>query len=370
MGVTGKTLTSTLNADGTLTVELVERTLDDPTGYGVVIKVEAAPINPSDLGLLFASADLATASYSPGKIVAKIAEPALSQLAKRFGEAMIVGNEGSGIVVAAGEAPEAQELLGKRVACVPSGMYAQYRATDARACMVLPEPITAEQGAGAFVNPLTVQGFVETMRREGFKGIVHTAAASNLGQMLVKLCREERVLLVNIVRNPAQAAILKELGAEYVLNSTAPDFYNQLVAAIEATGAMLAFDAIGGGTLQSQILSAMEVVASKDIAFSRYGSDVRKRVYIYGLLDHAPTVITRNFGFGWDIGGWLLGPFLAHIGVHGGERMRQRVLEEITTIFASSYKTKVSLEEMLTREAVAEYTAQRTGEKYLVTPNG
>ena len=363
-------LLSTLGADGKLTVHLAEAAVPTPTGHEVLIRVEAAPINPSDLGLLFGPADMAGAEYSDARVVAQMPEPAQRAMKSRLGEALPVGNEGAGTVVAAGDAPEAQALLGKLVTVVPGGMYAQYRIADARACMELPDGITAEQGASAFVNPLTALGFVETMKRDGATGIVHTAAASNLGQMLVRICLEDNVPLVNVVRSPAQVALLKGIGAEHVVDSSADDFAEKLVEAITATKANVGFDAIGGGRLTGQILSAMEQVASAGAAYSRYGSSSPKTVYIYGALDLGPTILNRNFGLTWSVSGWLLTPFLAAIGQQGAERLRQRVRDGLTTTFASQYKAKVPLREILSREAVAEYNARRTGEKYLILPNG
>lgn len=368
--VRGLQLLSTLASDGTLTAELVEQDYPAPTGHQVLIRVEAAPINPSDLGLLFGPADLENANYSSGRIVAQMPEAATRAMVGRFGDATPVGNEGAGTVIAAGDAPAAQALLGKRVAALAGGMFAQYRLADARACMELPEHISAEQGASAFVNPLTALGFVETMRREGHRAIVHTAAASNLGQMLVRICREDGVPLVNIVRNAEQVALLKSIGAEYVLDSSTPGFHRDLVAALTATGATIAFDAIGGGKLADQILRAMEEVASKDAPYSRYGSFSPKQVYVYGMLDLAPTILSRSYGFTWNVGGWLLTPFLMKTDAQDLDRLRQRVRDGLTTTFASHYKARISLEEMLTREVVQSYNARRTGEKYLVTPNG
>lgn len=365
---TGLQLLSTVTADGKLTVHLAEQDLPEPTGHEVLIRVEAAPINPSDLGLLFGPADLENADYADGRIVAPLPESARHALAARQGEALAVGNEGAGTVIAAGS--EAQALIGRRVACVGGGMYAQYRLVDARACLPLPEGVTAEQGAAAFVNPLTALGFVATMKRDGHKALVHSAAASNLGQMLVKICAEDDIPLVNLVRSPAQVALLKGLGAEHVVDTSAESFKADLLAALAATGATVAFDAIGGGKLAGQILAAMEQVASQGAEYSRYGSNVWKQVYIYGMLDTGPTVINRTFGFAWGLSGWLLTPFLASLAPGEAAALRQRVGAGLTTTFASTYKARVSLEQMLTREAALAYNAKRTGEKYLVVPNG
>ena len=371
MSMMGRQIVSTLTSDGALTVEIVPEALASPKAHEVLIEVEASPINPSDLALLFGPADLANAEYSHGKIVAQMPEAAIRAMAGRVGQRMPVGNEGAGTVIAAGEDAQAQALIGKRVACVPGGMYATHRIADARMCMELPADLPIELGAASYVNPLTALGFVETMKKEGFKGIVHTAAASNLGQMLVKLCAEEGIPLVNIVRKPEQAALLKDLGAEHVVDSSDPAFVPQLVEAIAASGARIGFDAIGGGTMASQILSAMETVAAKNLtAYSRYGSYERKKVYIYGALDLGPTILNRSFGLTWDVAGWLLIPFLMMLPPEEQARLRQRVAGGLTTTFASHFKAKIGLEEMLTKEVALAYNAKATGEKYLVLPNG
>ncbi|HSG33236.1 MAG TPA: NADH oxidase, partial [Sphingomonadaceae bacterium] len=295
-------------------------------------------------------------------------EPAIRAMQARIGQPMPVGNEGAGPVIAAGDAPEAQDLLGKRVAAVPGGMFATHQIADARMCMALPDDLPIELGAASYVNPLTALGFVETMRAEGFKGIVHTAAASNLGQMLVKLCAEENVPLVNIVRKPEQVAMLKGIGAEHVVDSSSPDFMEQLVAAIEATGARLGFDAIGGGKMAGTILAAMEAVASKGAAYSRYGSYERKKVYIYGALDLGPIILNRSFGLTWEVAGWLLIPFMMKLRPEDSARLRDRVAAGLTTTFASHFKASIGLAAMLERENAIRYNAKATGEKYLVVP--
>ena len=364
MTYTGKQLTTQLDADGTLTLQLNDKTWDEPKAGQVLIKVEATPINPSDLGLLFASADTENADYSPGKVVAKMPDNATRAMKARHGMAMPAGNEAAGTVVAAGAGAEA--LMGKRVACVPGSAYANYAYADAAMCM--PVEASAAQAASSFVNPMTALGFVETMKLEGFTGIVHAAAASNLGQMLVKICLEDGVPLVNIVRSDDQVKLLKDLGATHVLNMSDADFMPKLIDAIAETKAMLGFDPIGGGTLSGQILTAMEAAASRGAVFSRYGSSEAKKVYIYGALDIGPTILNRAFGLTWDLAGWLLTPFMAKAGMEVVGRMRARVAKDLTTTFASYYKAEVSLEGMLTKAAVSEYNARRTGEKYLVVP--
>ncbi|MDT5277335.1 MAG: NADPH:quinone reductase, partial [Mycobacterium sp.] len=304
-------LRSLVTSRGTLELSLHDVPVPSPAANEVLVRVEASPINPSDLGVLIAGADMATATVAGTSerpvVTATLKDAALKGLTARVDTPLPVGNEGAGTVVAAGSSSAAQALLGKTVGIAGGGMYTQYRAVDASACLVLPEGVTAKDGASSFVNPLTALGMLETMRREGHSGLVHTAAASNLGQMLVKLCIKDDVPLVNIVRKPDQEELLRSLGAVHVLNSESPSFSTDLVEALKATSATLAFDATGGGTLASQILNGMEQAASSTAAeYSRYGSTVHKQAYIYGGLDTGPTTLTRNFGMAWGLGGWLL----------------------------------------------------------------
>jgi NADPH:quinone reductase-like Zn-dependent oxidoreductase len=367
-------LRSLVTSGGTLELSLHEIPVPTPGANEVLVRVEASPINPSDLGLLVASADMATATVSgtPERpiVTASLGEASPGALSVRLDKSLPVGNEGAGTVVAAGASPAAQALIGRSVAIAGGAMYSQYRAVDASACLVLPEGATARDGASSFVNPMTALGMTETMRREGHSGLVHTAAASNLGQMLVKLCQKDGIPLVNIVRRPEQEKLLRSLGAAYVLNSASPSFGTDLREALRATSATLAFDATGGGTLASQILNGMEEAANSTASeYSRYGSSVHKQVYIYGALDTSPTVLTRNFGMAWGIGGWLLTPFLQSAGAETFGRLRARVAAELTTTFASSYTRDVSLAGMLNPDAFNEYVKRATGEKFLVTPH-
>jgi NADPH:quinone reductase len=367
-------LRSLVTSGGTLELLLHEVAVPAPGANEVLVRVEASPINPSDLGLLVANADMtnATVAGTPERpiVTASIGEGSLGALSARLDKSLPVGNEGAGTVVAAGSSSAAQALVGRKVAIAGGAMYSQYRAVDASACLVLPEGATARDGASSFVNPMTALGMTETMRREGHSGLVHTAAASNLGQMLVKLCQKDRIPLVNIVRKPDQEKLLMSLGATYVLNSTSPAFSTDLVEALKATSATLAFDATGGGTLASQILNGMEEAANSTVGeYSRYGSNVHKQVYIYGALDTSPTVLTRNFGMAWGVGGWLLTPFLQGAGAETFGRLRARVAAELTTTFASSYTREVSLAGMLNPDAFNEYVKRATGEKFLVTPH-
>ena len=366
-------LRSLVTSQGTLELSLHDVPVPSPTGNEVLVRIEASPINPSDLGVLIAGADMsaATVAGTPERptVTAPLAPEALTGLSARLDKPLPVGNEGAGTVVAAGSSSAAQGLLGKTVGTAGGGMYAQYRVVDASACLVLPEGATAKDGASSFVNPLTALGMLETMRREGHSALVHTAAASNLGQMLVKLCIEDGVPLVNIVRKPDQEELLKSLGAVHVCNSESPSFTTDLVEALKATSATLAFDATGGGTLASQILTGMEEAASANASeYSRYGSSVHKQVYIYGGLDTSPTILTRNYGMAWGIGGWLLTPFLGGLGAEDFGRLRARVAAELTTTFASAYTREVSLAGMLKPDAFHAYVKRATGEKFLVTP--
>ena len=357
------------------TVELFLEMADVPAPgpNEVLIRVEAAPINPSDLGLLLAGGDITAASSagSAGGPVATLPLPdaAARAMAARIGHPLSAGNEGAGTVVAAGSGDAAQALLGRSVAAAGGGMYSQFRTVDASLCLELPDGTSAVDGASAFVNPMTALGMIETMRMERHTALVHTAAASNLGQMLVRLCQEEDVALVNIVRRPEQAEILRALGADRVCDSSSPDFMQLLIDALKETSATIAFDAIGGGKLASQILTCMEAAASAaSPGFARYGSNVHKQVYVYGGLDRNPTELTRNYGMAWGIGGWLLTPFLFKVGPEVMDRMRRRVASSLKTTFASRYTAEVSLAGMLAPDAIATYGRQSTGSKYLVRP--
>ena len=367
-------LCSTVRKEGHLELSLVEVDMPTPGEDDVVIRVEASPINPSDLGLLFGMADMSTATLSGtgsnSLLTATIPKAMLRQVAARIDQSLPAGNEGAGVVVSAGSSQRAQSLVGKTVATLGGAMYAQYRMTRVGQCLVLPEGTTAVEGASCFVNPLTVLGMVGTMHLEGHTALVHTAAASNLGQMLVKLCVNEDVPLVNVVRKQEHVELLKSLGATHVCNSGEPDFMEKLIDALADTGATLGFDATGGGPLPGQLLTAMEVAANRSAGeFNRYGSTTHKQVYIYGGLDRNPTVLNRSFGMAWGLGGWLLPYFLQRVGDEEAETLRQRVAAEITSTFASSYTEIVSLEEAISPDAVARYGLQATGEKFLINPN-
>src|SRR5215831_7112908 len=366
-------LRSLVRADQTLELFLDLVPVSEPGPDEVLIRVEAAPLNPSDMGLLFGGADMAAAVVSGSAerpvVTAPIPDAAMRGLAGRVGTPMPVGNAGT--VVAAGGSPAARALLGKVVAAAGGGMYSQYRSVNVALCLELPAGATAIEGAASFVNPMTVLGMVETMRMENHSALVHTAAASNLGQMLNRLCIEQQIPLVNIVRKPDQEAMLRAAGAVHVCNSASVGFMAELIDALTATGATLAFDAIGGGRLASQILTGMEAAAgAAGGSYSRYGSAVHKQVYIYGSLDRGPTELTRSYGMAWGIGGWLLTPFLQKIGLARVAQLRDQVAAGLTTTFASSYTAQVSLPGALSLEAIADYGRQATGSKYVIIPSG
>ncbi|MDA9494175.1 zinc-binding dehydrogenase [Bradyrhizobium sp. CCBAU 11361] len=373
-GNTGLQLRSLIKASGELEISLLDVPTPEPAEDEVVVRVEAAPINPSDLGLLVGAADMSTAKASGTKqapvITAKVPDGAMRAMGARLDQSLPVGNEGAGVVIKTGSSDAAKALMGKTVAMIGGAMYSQYRTLKARDCQPLPDGTTAAEGASWFVNPLTALGMTETMRREGHKALVHTAAASNLGQMLNKICIKDGIPLVNIVRSKEQAEILNKIGAKYVVDSSVPSFLDDLTAALVETGATIAFDAIGGGKLAGDILNCMEIAINKTAKeYSRYGSSVHKQVYVYGALDIRPIELPRGFGMAWGVGGWLLTPFLQKIGPADIGRLRQRVVNELKTTFASHYTKVVSLQETLDPANIAVYAKRATGEKFLINPN-
>ena len=372
--VTGLQLRSLISASGVLELSLASTPIPEIGPDDVLVRIEAAPLNPSDLGLLFGAADMSTATQGGTAalpvVTARVPDSAMKAMAARLDESMPVGNEGAGVVVQAGSSAAAQALLGKTVAMLGGAMYAQFRCIAAAQCLLLPDGATPADGASSFVNPLTALGMVETMRREGHTALVHTAAASNLGQMLNRICLKDKISLVNIVRKQEQADLLKAMGATHVCNASLPTFMQDLVDALVATGATIAFDATGGGKLAGQILTCMEVAINKTAKeYSRYGSTTHKQVYVYGGLDTSPTEFNRSFGMAWGMGGWLMFPFLQKIGPAAVQVMKQRVAAELKTTFASHYSAEVSLVEALQLDTIAVYNKRATGEKYLINPN-
>ena len=369
MGFTGRELRSTVDEDGTLSLTLEQVEVGDPADDEIIVQIEGAPINPSDLGLLLGPADVTTLKAGDGAgLTFTVPAGRRSAVAARLGQSMAVGNEGAGLVVATGK--DAAFLDGKRVGMIGGAMYADYRRITARDVIPLPDGATSAEGASMFVNPLTALGFVETARRGGHAAIVHTAAASNLGQMLQKICLADGIALVNIVRSQAQADLLRGIGATHVVNSKDEDFSAQLAQAVADTGATVAFDAIGGGTLGSEIVQAMERAAVGRMSeYNRYGSTVLKQLYVYGALDQSPIMLNRlAFGFQWSVSGWLLFPFLQSVGAETVQRMKARVVNELTTTFASHYTRIIGLAEAIDPDVLRAYERKATGEKFLIDP--
>ena len=365
-----KQIKSKVSKEGLLTISLDEVNVPEPGDGEVLIKVLATPINPSDLGLLVGPADISSLKeVKKGSVIEmKVPDGLIRSVAARFDQNLPVGNEGAGIVESAGKG--AEHLIGKTVGLAGGAMYSEYRCVPASSCLVMNDGTTAEQAASCFVNPLTALGMIETMKMEDHTGLVHTAAASNLGQMLIKICLSEDIPLVNVVRKEEHVDMLKSLGANYVCNSSLDSFMDDLVEALVQSGSTLGFDATGGGKLSGQILTAMEVAANKTTTeYSRYGSDKFKQVYIYGGLDRSPTSLTRSFGFSWGLGGWLLTPFIGRIGSEKFGQLQKKVADEISTTFESKYSKIISLEETLHAKNILSYTRQATGEKYLIKPN-
>lgn len=363
----GLELNSRVTSAGELQLSLVEVPVATPGPDEIVVRIEATPLNPSDQGLLLGPADVATAKAIGLITTAKIPADRMAGMKARLDQPMKVGNEGAGTVVEAGA--KAQHLLGKTVAILAGAMYAQYRTVVASDAVVLPEGITAAQGASMFVNPLTAMGMVTTMKNEGHTALVHTAAASNLGQMLTRICIKDGLGLVNIVRSAEQAKLLRGLGAKHVIDSTSDGFARELTDAIAETGATIAFDATGGGPLANQILRAMEAAVSRTAkTYNRYGSNTHKQVYIYGGLDPRPTELDRSYGLAWSVAGWLLTPFMIKLGAAMAP-IRARVLAELTTTFASTYTETISLHDVLRPDVIARYAKRATGEKFLIDPS-
>ena len=371
-----KEIRSKATSDGNIELSIAKVEKPVPGDDEVLIEVQASPINPSDLGLLLSFAadvqNINVTGSGDDTVATMPVHPALmGSLKPRLDESMPVGNEGAGVIIDAGI--NAKDLIGKTVGLAGGAMYSQYRCVPAASCLVMDEGTTSKQAASSFVNPLTALAFIETMKMENHTALVHTAAASNLGQMLVKICKDDGIQLVNIVRKQEQVDLLKSIGAEYVCNTSDESFMDDLVTALVETGATLGFDATGGGNngeLPGQILAAMEIAANKNATeYSRYGSDTYKQVYIYGGLDQSPTVLKRAFGLSWGLGGWLLTPMIGKIGMEKFQEMRMRVAREINSTFASSYAKEISFEEMLQPETIREYAKQATGKKYLVNPH-
>ena len=371
-----KEIRSKVTKEGYMEISIIESQISKPKGNEVLVKIGAAPINPSDLGrLLSHAADLSDINTikgnSPTRIKIKLKEKLIAPLKPRLDQSLSLGNEGAGVVVDAG--PEAKEMIGRTVGLAGGGMYCQYRCMPANNCLLMDDQTSSEEAASSFVNPMTALGFIETMKLEGHKALIHTAAASNLGQMLIKICKTDSVPLINIVRNSDQIELLKNVGTNFVCSTSDESFEEDLFTSIKETGATLAFDATGGGNqgkLAGQILSAMErAILSSSKEYKIYGSDTHKQVYIYGGLDRSPTILNRSYGMSWSIGGWLLMPMINKFGMEKFQKMRERVAAEIKTTFASKYHKRISLEEALEPDIIRSYATQSTGKKYLITPH-
>ena len=368
----GLELRSTIAADGCLCISFAETAIGDPAADEVVVQVEATPINPSDLLLLLGPVDpdtIVSAIYDGlPELRAKVLPAALPSVRSRIGKSLVPGNEGAGLVVAAGA--NALDFVGKRVGMRGGGMYTEFRKLPVRDCMVLPDDATSADGASMFINPLTALCFLETMRMEQHHALIHFAAASSLGQMLNRLCIVDGIPLINIVRNADHAAILAADGATSILDSSNPAFEAQLTEEVAKSGATLCFDAIGGGRQASVALAAMEAAAARNSTeYDRYGTDIFKQIYVYGLLDRTPTVLDHWVGFAWSVGGWLLGHRLRQIGPERAAALQQRVVAELKTSFRTSYTRTLTLRETLSADVARAYHRKATGEKYLITPH-
>ena len=370
-----KEIRSTITSEGNVELSITKVQVPTPNDDEVVIEVHAAPISPSDLALLITfGGDLSNINISGSgedTVASMKIHPAMMKSMKsRLDQPMPAGNEGAGVVVDAGS--NVKHLTGKTVGLAGGAMYSQYICVPAVNCLVMDDETTPAEAASSFVNPMTALSFIETMKMENHSAIVNTAAASNLGQMLVKICIDDNIPLVNIVRTKEQVELLKNIGAKYVCNTSDENFKETLVTALIETGATLGFDATGGGNngeLPGQILAAMEIASNSESSeYSRYGSETYKQVYIYGGLDPSPTILKRSYGMSWGLGGWLLMPMLKKIGMEKFQEMRVRIAKEIKTTFASGYGQEISFEEMLQPEIIKAYAQQKTGNKFLVNP--
>lgn len=362
-----------IKESGTLEVSLVEVNLPALQDDELVVRVEAAPINPSDIGLLLAGGDTTAITKLSGDLPAismPVSSGAFQLLQARIGMSLPVGIEGAGVVVAAGKSPEAQALIGRTVSLSIGGMYSQYRIAKISDCIVFPEGTDPALCAASFVNPMTALGMIETMRRDKHTALVHTAAASNLGRMLNRICIKDGIKLVNIVRGEQQVELLKSEGAQYVCDMNAPTFFDDLMRAIEETGASIAFDATGGGSLADNILTAMEkVMVARMTEYDRYGSPWHKQVYVYGRLNTDPMIVRRAYGSAWGMSGWLLFPFLSSLESKDVERLKARVVAEIDTTFASNYASEVSLADAIDPANIETFNKRSTGNKFLIRPH-
>jgi NADPH:quinone reductase-like Zn-dependent oxidoreductase len=357
-------------ADGSLMLAIAEVPVAQPAGSEVVIALEAVPVNPSDLMTMLATAGPANARRENGEVMLRVEPKPLEARKRRIGQPLAVGLTGAGTVIAAGE--QAEDLIGRRVSAISMtrGSFGEYLTLDRAACAPLPDAVSCRDAADVFCNPMTVMAMVEEVKLAGQRAMIHTAAASNLGQMLVRVCAEDGIELVNVVRRAEQADLLRGMGARYVVNSTEPTFAKDLAAAVCATGATIAFDAIGGGDMAGTLHRAMEEAeAAKMPAYSPYGSPTPKHVHIYGYLDRSPTVLDVDaYGMQWNVGLWFQGATLAKVSQERVGALLGRVIAGLNGPFASHFAHVVSLDQMLDPEVMAGYARQATGEKYLIDP--
>jgi NADPH:quinone reductase-like Zn-dependent oxidoreductase len=344
-----------------------------PAPDEIIVQMMAAPLHPADIGLLLGPADLSTAVVSgrgaERMLSARIAPEKMAGMATRVGKSLPVGNEGAGVVVEAGDA--LLHLLGKNVAVMGGGMVTRYRKAPISDALPLPPGVPVEAGAAVLINPLTALAMLETLRKEGHTALVHTAAASSLGQMLNRICLEDGIGLVNVVRRPEHAELLRRQGARHVCDSSSPDFGAELDAQVAETGATLAFDAVGGGPLASQILSAMERHALTRVqGYNRYGSKVRKQVYFYGGMDARRSELDlRAYGMSWSVGGWLIFDELAQMAPERKDALRARISKDMLTTFACEFAGELSLSDLLVPANLERIAARSTGQKYLINPS-
>ena len=362
-------LVSEATAEGMIDLRIEEIPIPALQPGQLFVRIDAAPLHPSDLGMMIMAGDVSRAEHVGACLRMPVPEAARAMMAARAGMAVPVGNEGAGVVIASGDA-DGEALIGRSVAAFAGAMYADHRVLPRKAVVPLPEGASARDGAAMSVNPLTALAMVEVMRRDGAKALVHTAAASSLGQMLQRICAKDGIPLVNIVRRPEQAALLKALGAKHVLNSQGDGFMAKMIDAFAEVDATIAFDAVGGGPLAGMILTAMEAAQKRGApTISPYGSPIPKRAYIYGRLDPTPTSVPPTVGMAWGANGFLLPHFLEEAGEAVRRRMEARVMAELTTTFAIAYTQEIGLDALLDPAVLVRATAKATNEKFLIRPN-
>ena len=365
-------LITTLSLTGTLSLSLQNTELPPLGAEDILLQVQAAPLNPSDMSFMFTQADLSTLTFdydaSTPCVSMQLPDIIDKRHQHRVEQTLPCGYEGAGVIIEVGSSLS-RELIGRTVSCAIGGMYADYKVSPLNAVIVMPEGVTPMQAAAAFVNPMTVLAMLETRRLHQHKALVHTASASNLGKILIRCCKQQSIPLVNLVRNSNQIPALMSLGADIVLDTSDEDFAVQLYDAISQYEPTACFDPIAGGDLLSHVMSTMErVFIDKQQQFSHYGSGVFKQGFVYGHLDNAPLRFTHQIGFSWSLRGWLLGDVLPTLSAECITNMKKSIQSEITTTFASEFNTTITLADILNPVQIATYTAARSNEKFLVVP--